>query len=129
MSMKKNHFWQSALFASALLFGFTACSSDDNGAPQQNTNQERTLTIALNTGESTPSASRRATTISNNPTDNGIENAIIAIFNESGDVVKSEKVAKGNTDVVPGTSTQKVLKQVMKFGLLQILEVLLLPIS
>lgn len=97
--MKKNHFWQSALFASALLFGFSACSSDDNGAPQQNTNQERTLTIALNTGET---SAMRSTTINSNPTDNGLEWAVIAIFDNSAsnNTVKIELVDKGNTTTI-----------------------------
>ncbi len=103
--MKKNHFWQSALFASALLFGFSACSSDDNGAPQQNTNQERTLTIALNLGQSTPTT-MRSTTITSDPTGEAtINSVIVAIF--SGDTpVKIEEVTS-TSGTITGTSINK----------------------
>ncbi len=103
--MKKNHFWQSALFASALLFGFTACSSDDNGAPQQNTNQERTLTIALNLGQSTPTT-MRSTTITSDPTGEAtINSVIVAIF--SGDTpVKIEEVTSAS-GTITGTTINK----------------------
>ena len=104
--MKKNHFWQSALFASALLFGFTACSSDDNGAPQQNTNQERTLTIAFSTSNS---SIMRATNINSTTDDDSNEKelkwAVVGIFDGSGNTVKVELVQEG--DATPVGSTTK----------------------
>ena len=112
--MKKNHFWQSALFASALLFGFTACSSDDNGAPQQNTNQERTLTIALNTGQT---SAMRSTIINgeHSHTETGLEWAVIAIFDNStsNNTVKIELVKEGDNTTIGGiqkwpTGTKKI---------------------
>jgi len=103
--MKKNHFWQSALFASALLFGFTACSSDDNGAPQQNTNQERTLTIALNMSNST---TMRAITSEAGTTDEqALHKVLVAIFNGDNQVVKIEEVDENNTDNAENTSIAK----------------------
>lgn len=101
--MKKNHFWQTALFAGALLFGFTACSSDDNNAPQQE-NGERTVTIALNLGK----VSMRAVTSEAGTSDEqGIHRVLVAIFNGSGQVVKIEEVKEDNTDNAENTSIKK----------------------
>ena len=108
--MKKNHFWQSALFASALLFGFTACSSDDNGAPQQNTNQERTLTIALNLAQtSTMRTVAESDPKDATPNESAINDVIVAIFDGSGNTVKIERVTSSDATVeVPGlTGTYK----------------------
>lgn len=104
--MKKNHFWQTALFAGALLFGFTACSSDDNGAQQQNNGKEQTLTIALNLAQTstmrTVSTSDPALTT---PNESAINDVIVAIFDGSGNTVKIEKVTSSQTsDPVPGLS-------------------------
>jgi len=104
--MKKNHFWQTALFAGALLFGFTACSSDDNGAQQQNSSKEQTLTIALNLAQtSTMRTVETSDPKDANPSESAIYDVIIAIFDGSGNTVKIEKVASTQTsDPVPGLS-------------------------
>jgi len=104
--MKKNHFWQTALFAGALLFGFTACSSDDNGAQQQNSSKEQTLTIALNLAQtSTMRTVETSDPKDANPSESAINDVIIAIFDGSGNTVKIEKVASTQTsDPVPGLS-------------------------
>lgn len=103
--MKKNHFWQSALFASALLFGFTACSSDDNGAQQQNTNQERTLTIALNMSNS--AVMRSVTSEAGTADEQALKKVLVAIFNDANQVVKIEEVESTNTENAENTSIPK----------------------
>ena len=104
--MKKTYFWQTALMAGALLFGFTACSSDDNEAQQQNNNQERTLTIALNLAQ--PQVMRSVATTDPKdatPNESAINDVIVAIFDGSGNTVKIEKVTSTQTsDPVPGLS-------------------------
>ena len=104
--MKKNHFWQTALFAGALLFGFTACSSDDNGAQQQNSSKEQTLTIALNLAQtSTMRTVSTSDPASTSPDESAINDVIIAIFDNNGNTVKIEKVTSTQTsDPVPGLS-------------------------
>ena len=105
--MKKNHFWQTALFAGALLFGFTACSSDDNGAQQPNENQARTLTIALNLAQ--PSTMRTVATTdpaTAGTTESDINDVIVAIFDNIGNTVKIERVTSSDNAVqVPGAAT------------------------
>ena len=97
--MKKTYFWQTALMAGALLFGFTACSNDDNDAQQQNNNQERTLTIAFSTSNSNI---MRATNI-NGTTDadeQELKWAVVGIFDKSGNTVKVELVQEGDQTTV-----------------------------
>ena len=108
--MKKTYFWQTALMAGALLFGFTACSSDDNDAQQQNKSSEQTLTIALNLSQT---SNMRAVATSDpkdaSPDESAINDVIVAIFDGSGNTVKIEKVTSSQTsDPVPGLpSTNK----------------------
>lgn len=102
--MKKNHFWQTALFAGALLFGFTACSSDDNGAQQQNSSKEQTLTIALNLAQT--STMRTVATSFTDANESAINDVIVAIFDGSGNTVKIERVTSSdNATQVPGAAT------------------------
>ena len=104
--MKKTYFWQTALMAGALLFGFTACSNDDNDAQQQNNNEERTLTLTLNTGAA--ASSMRATTITEagaatKVKENKIQSVFVGIYNNttgaliSGDVYNSSHMVNGGS--------------------------------
>ena len=104
--MKKNHFWQTALFAGALLFGFTACSNDDNGAQQPSENQERTLTIALNLAQPSTSTMRTVATTDPGAAESTINDVIVAIFDGSNNTVKIERVTSSDAATqVPGAAT------------------------
>lgn len=96
--MKKNHFWQSALFASALLFGFTACSSDDEikGASE---NVEKRLTLTINTGKlntmratSITDADATTTKTSDELTINRIA---VGIFKTDGTLISVQELTSG----------------------------------
>ena len=122
--MKKTYFWQTALMAGALLFGFTACSNDDNDAQQQNNNEERTLTIALNAGNI-----MRSTNFHSDPgtaKENAISSLTIALFDNNDNVVNITDFAAtaagdvkawgDSSDPASGTITVTVSTQGLQSG-------------